>query len=215
MTESWWEKAQRYESAWGLGFLGQPLPSSFTHRNFPEFLQRDPQLLSELDLQMTGRVCLELGCGPTPLISDWKLARRRLIVDPLLSTYLPHLRLPEEVEVISAPGEQALTGLAGQVDGVLFDCNCIDHAEDPLALFDLYLACAAPGCWLMHWSDIWHYPSPDEGHRNISEDRSVLRAFVTSRDFNIHHEFFLDRGQPPRQLDWGCLARKAVRLSPA
>jgi len=210
-TMAWWQKAQKYECQSHLDYMaenGDHLPS----KGFGEFYDDDEVVRQELFEHIKDKVCLEMGCGPCPIITGWT-ARKRIIVEPLLQHYQQRMHLPGELILVGEAGEIALPRFAGAVDGALITRNCIDHSEDPLLLFDLFLDCGAPGCWLMHWCEIWHHLGVDEGHRQITKDRGVMRSRVEAKGYHIRREFSVYDGETPRNpggnaLDWGCLAIK-------
>lgn len=207
MDDPWWRRAQDYERHYTDQYMqehGDRLPP----KGFSEFYRDASQdLRTQLDEHVKTRTCLEVGCSAFPIITGWDAARR-VLVEPSLNEFAGRMFIPDGVEPIALPGEEALPAWRGKVDGAVVARNCIDHTVDPMVLFDLILACAAPGCWLLHWSDIWHFPAPDEGHRNITTDRDDMRRFVISRGFEILHEFVLRPSDDPDGLDWGCTARK-------
>jgi hypothetical protein len=79
--------------------------------------------------------------------------------------------------------------------------------EDPLTAIETIGAYAAPGCYLLLWSDIWHRDGGDVGHRNITRSAGVMDKILDGFGFdmvrkgvNVH-----DSGE---RVEYGRLARK-------
>lgn len=205
---SWWNKAQQYERSYTAGHV-QIHGEDIRHRPgnlSPEFTQND-EFHQEIIEWVAGKTCLEVGASVCPSITGLRKAKKVVLVEPMADQFRDYIWMPPNGILISQPGEVALPQFTGKIDGLIVDRNCIDHAEDPLWLFNCILNCAAPGCWVFHWSDIWHFPEPDAGHRNITQDSNVIRDFITFRQFDIIHEF-TQRTSADGMLDYGCVARK-------
>ena len=207
---SWWQNAQQYERHATAEWLQQhgkqskspPLPAEFFCH--PTLGGRHREELVEHSADKT---CLEVGPAVRTALTGLP-AKQFIIVEPMADQFGDTLYLPPNSVLHAQPGEEALPQYFGQIDGVICDRNCIDHAEDPLWLLDRICNCAAPGCWLMHWSDIWHYPDADSGHRNITENPKDIRDFIAYRKFEIVYEFTSRFPDYSHLMDYGCLARK-------
>lgn len=211
MAPKFWPKAQLYEKAYTEKLIagtaepwvkpGELDPAFFSGAN-------GSNLRTEIINHSVGKVCLEVGSSIQPAITALKGAKELRIVEPM-GKYFPQqfAKLPSNARLFPVGGEEILPQWWGQCD-VIYSRNCIDHAEYPLELLDLILDCAAPGCWLMLWCDVWHFPHGDEGHRDISPNPKVIRDAVAVKGFDIKYQFSIRFPDYEREMDYGCVARK-------
>jgi hypothetical protein len=174
-----------------------------------------PQLLERWKAaNVRGRKCVEIGRGPFGYLAPAWWIRDRVLIEPLAEDYrAAQLALCGEswfadVRCITTPAEVLVPDLLGNVDGCIVCRNALDHCEDTLAVLDTISEYAAPGCWLLLWTDIWHLGGLDAGHHNITRSAAAMAKLVRSMGFDI-----LQLGAPIRSaseyLEFGCLARKA------
>jgi hypothetical protein len=138
------------------------------------------------------RTNLEIGSGPFGYLAPCYWMKRRIVIDPLIDQYrayqMKHFGRTfwtAEIETHALPAEQIVEPLRGAVDGCIVSRNALDHMEDPLATLAAMAAYAAPGCYLLLWSDIWHADGGDVGHRNITRSPGVLDRMLDGLGFDI------------------------------
>jgi len=97
--------------------------------------------------------------------------------------------------------------LVGAVSGCIVCQNALDHCEDALAILDVLASYAAPGCYFLLWTDIWHLHGVDAGHRNITRSAHAMDCVLRGFGFDIMGETATVR--PPGEcIEYGRLARK-------
>lgn len=209
MAPKFWPRAQEYERAYTEKLIaGTAEPWVKPGIIDPAFFPPNSRYQDEVLAHIVGKVCLEVGSSIQPAITCLTAAKELRIVEPMGQYFPEQFKLPPNAKLYPVGGEEILPQWAGQVDGVIYSRNCIDHAEYPLELLDMILDCAAPGCWLLQWSDVWHYPHADEGHRDISNNPKVIRDAVAVKGFDIKYQFSIRFPDFGHCLDYGCLARK-------
>ncbi|KZE34089.1 hypothetical protein IMF23_04245 [Chelatococcus daeguensis] len=181
-----------------------------------EWFRGDEEAFRRFVDHVRNRKCLEIGSGPFGYLSPCYWIKDRVIIDPLIDQYrriqiemIGRTLFVPEITTYSAPAEPIIPDLVGAVDGAIICRNAIDHAEDPLAVLHTMATYAAPGCYLLFWTDIWHYPKPDEGHQNITKRPAVIDALIRGLGFEPIHTAETLRG-PDEGLEYGCLARKVA-----
>ena len=159
------------------------------------------------------RTNLEIGAGPFGYLAPCYWMKRRIVIDPLVDKYRAYQMAhfgktfwTSEIETHAAPAEQIVEPLRGAVDGCIVSRNALDHMEDPLAALEAIAQYAAPGCYLLLWTDIWHPEGGDVGHRNITRSPSVLDKMLDGLGFDVVQNGADIRGG--ECIEYGRLARK-------
>ena len=93
------------------------------------------------------------------------------------------------------------------MDGSLICRNCLDHCEDPFAVLFNISEYAAPGCYLLLWSDIWHLAGTDPGHHNLTKTEAMMDKIISGLGFEILRICSKIR-DPSEYVEYGRLARK-------
>jgi hypothetical protein len=157
---------------------------------------------------------LEIGSGPFGYLAPCYWMTRRIVIDPLVDKYrayqIKHFGKTlwtADIETHAVPAEHVVEALRGSIDGCIISRNALDHMEDPLAAIEMIAEYAAPGCYLLLSTDIWHVDGGDVGHRNITRSPAVLDRLLNGLGFDI-----LQNGADVRDSDqyieYGRLARK-------
>lgn len=170
----------------------------------------------ELAAHVEGKTCLEIGPGPLAALVAWWWVRRRIFIDPLTEEYkrisLKHFKrtwYTDDLELCAQPAEDLIPELLGAIDGAIICRNVLDHRADPMLVLENVAAYAAPGCYLLLWTDLWHLRGHDEGHRNITKDNEGFEKRIRDLGFEILYSFDGVR-QDSSTIDYGYRARKAV-----
>lgn len=222
-------RAQRYEKAHATATIRESWPplhtrwteavthGSLWHTADDPWFQNDQRLFDEFVEYVRPRRCLEVGSGPFGWLGPASWIHDRWIVDPLIDFYHDEeLRVAgatffdDPVRRIAVPAEEVVQELVGTVDGAIVCRNALDHAEDPMAILNNLSDYAAPGCFLLFWTDLWHLEGPDAGHRNITRSTRAMDRFLKGLGFNVLKASPPVRGEPERYLEYGVLARKGV-----
>jgi hypothetical protein len=160
------------------------------------------------------RTNLEIGSGPFGYLAPCYWMQRRVVIDPLVDKYrayqLKHFGKTfwtAEIETHAVPAEQILESLRGAIDGCIVSRNALDHMDDPLAALEAIGEYAAPGCYLLLWTDIWHRDGGDVGHRNITRSTGVMDKILDGLGFGIVQKGRNVRGSD-EYVEYGRLARK-------
>jgi hypothetical protein len=178
-----------------------------------EWFQGDVGLWRRFEAHVEQRKCLEIGSGPFGFIGPATWLKDRVVIDPLVDAYLAHqLELCgyswfTDVRTIAAPAEELVADLVGAVDGCIVCRNALDHCEDPLGVLDVMAQYAAPGCWLLLWTDIWHLQGLDAGHHNITRSVRVMDKLLEGLGFDIVRAAAPVRN-PIEYMEYGRLATK-------
>ena len=178
------------------------------------FFSGDRKLYDAVVEHARDRQCLEIGCGPFGYLAPCRWLKKRIFIDPLIEGYRSaQLRLTgrtlftADVETHACSAETAIPRLVGAVDGLIVCRNAIDHCEDPLSVLANISAYAAPGCYFLFWSDIWHLDAPDAGHRNITKSGAFMDAAIEGLGFLILRHCERVRN-PGECIEFGCVAMK-------
>jgi hypothetical protein len=184
------KKAQEHELEWQRNYIKDIFPAEHerwlqrkatlpSNHCLASFFTADP---SEFNEYIKSRVALEIGCGSTPMLKECWDIKERIVIDPLAGDYDKIERelfgnsFFDGLKIYSQPAEKEITELIHKIDGVIIFRNALDHSEDPLAIISRISSYAAPDCYLLFWSDIWHNHPNDDGHRNITRDGYALLA---------------------------------------
>lgn len=199
MSDFDWSRAQDYEAKWGKAWLLGEQPSCQKPSLVNEFFGID---VAALMAHVSTRTVIEVGCGPNPMIHTWS-AHRRILVDPLLARYGLDFG---GCEMLSERAEDALPRFASAIDGAVVCRNCIDHSDSPIEILDLALACAAPGAYLLFFSDLEHLRGCDEGHRNVGLTPDEVAARIQAAGFSILGPADMRPVHDPNLVSYGCYA---------
>ena len=195
------EEAQKYELAYADGIIKKDFPSVLAgieqnkrmggeggrHTWFD-----DGPLWGEFVMHAKHRKCLDIGCGPWGYIFQLPWIERRVVIDPLASAYrrsqLEHhsrTLFTTDIEIHSMPAEVFIPQLSAAIDGCIISSNMLDHTADPLRVIENISRYAAPGCWLLLRTEIWHNAAPDEGHRDITRSITAIDALLSGLGFDV------------------------------
>jgi hypothetical protein len=174
----------------------------------------DAALWTTFVAHVTDRTNLEIGSGPFGYLAPCYWMKRRVVIDPLIDKYRAYQLKrfgrtfwTADIETHAVPAEHIVEALRGAVDGCIVSRNALDHMDDPLAAIATIAEYAAPGCYLLLGTDIWHLDGGDVGHRNITRSARVLDGMLDGLGFEI-----LQNGAGVRNSDqyieYGRLARK-------
>lgn len=218
--------AQRYEFASAKGTINRSFQNIFRaieedrqrggiwQSENDDFFQGDKEAFSAFVEHVRDRTSLEIGSGPFGYLAPCAWIKRRVVIDPLVDKYRDHqlqkfrrtLWTPA-IETHATPAEQIIPSLVGKVDGAIICQNALDHTEDPIGVLDAISEYAAPGCYFLFWTDLWHGNGGDIGHRNITKSVNVMPKIIKGLGFEI-----IKRGEHVRDgsktTEFGCLARK-------
>lgn len=219
-------KAQRYELSSANRTIEQNFPEVFARfqklrsepgpwrdPNSPWF-GSDKRLWDDFASHVRSRKCLEIGSGPWGYLLMCPWIEKRTIIDPLVEEYkAAQIRVAggtlfvDGIATHTTPAEQPIAVLIGSIDGVIVCQNAIDHCEDPLAVLSNIAAYAAPGCYLLLWTDIWHLDGVDAGHRNITRSSAAIDYLLRGAGFDVVRRSDQIR-QDGKYIEYGVLARK-------
>ena len=150
---------------------------------------------------------LRLSC-PRSWIKD------RVIIDPLIDVYRAEERrltgktfFTDDIRTFAMNAEVFIKDLAGAVDGCIVCQNTLDHCRRPLKVLKNLARYAAPGCFFLLWTDIWHPGGLDTGHRNITKSEGVMDDFLQRLGFEIVKKGRKIRG-PKEYVEYGRIAVK-------
>lgn len=179
-----------------------------------EWFLGDVELFNSWVEHVRNRKCLEIGSGPFGHIAPCYWMTDRVIIEPLVDRYRStQLELTgktfftDDIKCLASPAEQVIPELIGKVDGFIACRNALDHCEDPMTILLNLADYAAPGCWFLLWTDIWHLAGLDAGHHNITKAERAMDAYLEGLGFEI-----VKRGGKIRDaaeyVEYGVIARK-------
>ena len=180
-----------------------------------QFFAGDQALFDAVVERARDRRCLEVGCGPFGYLAPCRWLKERVFIDPLIDEYRSaqlrvtgHTLFTPDVETHACSAETPIPTLFNAVDGLIVCRNAIDHCEDPFSVLANISAYAAPGCYFLFWTDIWHLDGPDAGHRNITKSAAFMDMAIHGLGFRILRPSDLVR--PPGEcIEYGCVAVKS------
>ncbi len=140
-------------------------------------------------------------CHRPPLIDEY----RRLQLDILGKTFFD-----DRVRSFNRAVEVRVDELVGQVEGAIICQNALDHCDDPMTVILRISEYAAPGCYLLLSTDIWHLRGLDAGHRNITRLEASMDMLLHGAGFDIIKLGKKTR-DPGEYLQYVVLARKRDR----
>lgn len=160
------------------------------------------------------RTNLEIGSGPVGYLAPRAWMGRRIVIDPLVNEYRSYQlkRFGKtiwsgDIHTYARSAEHVVGNLRGTIDGAIVCRNALDHTEDPLGVLAAISEYAAPGCYLLLWSDIWHLRGLTIGHRNITKSALAMDALLSGLGFEILQLGASIRA-PGEFVEYGRLARK-------
>jgi len=171
---------------------------------------------------VSGKMCMDVGCGMDGMVPFWKHASRRVLVDPLVEEYIK--AIDEYMETNAKRGlnwlkcnelrncsaiDPLMADMVGKVDGVIVFRNALDHtAESHSEFLSRVLSFGGKGCLLLFWSEFTHSLS-DPGHHDCDLCPEKARAIILDNGFEIVREVTPVHG--PGYVsgkDFGCVARR-------
>jgi integrase len=220
------ERAQAYERDSAAGTINEHYPQLLERWRAStaagelwqgpgdESFQGDEALWSLFVEHVRSWQTLEIGAGPFGYLAPCWWIERRAIIDPLVDFYRDEeIRIAgeswfsDEIATYNQVAEDVVEELVGTVDGCIVSRNALDHMEDPLGVMHNIGRYAAPGCYLLFWTDIWHLHGPNQGHRQITRSPDAFEALIVGLGFDV-----LKRSAPVREvgeaIEYGCLAVK-------
>jgi hypothetical protein len=179
-----------------------------------QWLCGDEALFTRFVEHVRPRTSMEIGSGPFGYLAQCYWMKRRVVIDPSVDEYRSYqmkrfgktLWTPD-IETYAAPAEQTIKSLVGQVDGCIVSRNALDHMDDPIAALQAMSEYAVSGCYLLLWTDIWHFDGGDVGHRNITRSRSAFEALLNGLGFDVLKHCAPLR-EPREFVEYGCIAIK-------
>ena len=170
------------------------------------------ELFAQFVAHTKDRTSLEIGSGPMGQLASWPWIRRRIVIDPLIEKYRAYqLRRfgktvwTDDIETHACAAESVIPELRGKIDGAIICRNALDHTEDPLSVLAAIAQYAAPGCYLLLWTDIWHLGGVTIGHRNITKSVAAMDALLIGFDLIQNGATIRAAGE---FREYGRLARK-------
>ena len=156
------------------------------------WFQGDATLWSQFVDHVRDRKCLEIGSGPFGYLAPCYWIKDRVIVDPLIDAYRKEeMKLTgktfftDDIRTLATGAETFIEDLSGAVNGFIVCQNALDHCKRPFKVLKNIGRYAAPGCFLLLWTDIWHLEGVDAGHRNITRSEAGMDAFLRDLGFEI------------------------------
>jgi len=184
------------------------------HVVFDEFFKSNYQW-NKFIKYIENKICLEIGSGPMGMVNRWYWAKKRIIIDPLVSDYkkLSIKKFGKSLftnDIILYPqnAEIYIPRLSNKIDGAIVCRNTLDHCENPVGVIQNISEYAKVGCYLLLWSDLYHKKGHDAGHRNITKSKTEFESLITKGGFEIQHKF---SAYKRNTVNYGCLAIKKSR----
>jgi len=222
-----WANAQDYELRHAIGFMQedhfQNLFAQFKRGDLmmskgqvnplilKEFFSNDFGVWQRFADFVTGKRCMDIGpCVFSPL-ATWDLCGERIAVEPLGAPIVEWQRANlgmsafDNLALECCGGDEFIPKYEGRIDGAIYCRNMLDHTPNwPFVLGNIS-SYAAPGCYLLLWSDLHHHGTADDGHFDITESIDAFRRLIKSLGFEIEREFKVGRVQ---ETEYGCVARR-------
>lgn len=179
-----------------------------------QWFQGDESLFQQFVEHVRERKVLEIGPGPFGHIAPCYWMKDRAVIEPLVDRYRElqikaagETFFTDKIKAYAQPAEVVIDELIGAVDGAIICRNALDHCEDPLAVLYNLGKYAAPGAWLLLWTDIWHLEGHDDGHQSITKSPEVFETFLRAVGFEV-----VKRGAQVRDgrgyIEYGCIAKR-------
>jgi hypothetical protein len=160
------------------------------------------------------RTNLEIGSGPMGHLASRPWMGQRIAIDPLIGKYKSYqIRKfgrtvwTNDIKTYANAAENLVPDLVGAIDGSIICRNALDHTEDPLGVLAAISQYAAPGCYLLLWTDIWHLRGVTIGHRNITKSVTAMDALLVGLGFDLLQDGASIRA-PGEFIEYGRIARK-------
>jgi len=223
-------RAQQYESNSAKIFIEEHFEGLYSRINaFKMNNIKDPGI-NELDVNgfyegneniwhkfatfIEGKTVLEIGPGPFGAIVGWWWVKNRIVIDPLIEDYkntslsIFHKTVyTDDIIQYSQPAEEKIPELINKIDGAIICRNALDHCENPMAILKNIADYSKSGCYLLLWTDLWHLHTLDEGHKNITKDKTGFEKQIRDYGFEILYSFDKVR-KDASTIEYGCRARK-------
>lgn len=135
-----------------------------------------------LDVEMTGKTILDLGCGSRLRTACLKEHNRVVGIDPLIDRYSDlEFSDVKSVEHYSVPAEEMVESLRGQVDHLVC-LNVLDHCIEEEKVLDNVRAYLKPGGVFYLWTDIGHNDDMHESTMDADDIRFYLQKIGFAMD---------------------------------
>jgi hypothetical protein len=185
------------------------------HKAEDQFFCGDETLFNSFVEHIRDRKCLEIGSGPYGFLAPASWIKDRVIIEPLADKYrqaqlnlIGKTFLTDDIQFYTTPAEVIIDDLVGNVDGAIICRNALDHCDDPLAIIGNMAKYAAPGCYLLLWTDLWHLQGiDDDGHHNITRSVDVMDALLGGLGFEILKQDALIRDKS-EFVEYGRVAKR-------
>jgi hypothetical protein len=176
-----------------------------------QWFQGNEALSVEFITHVKSRTSLETGSGPMGHLAGMG---RRIVIDPLIDKYRSYqikrfgrTVWTDDIHTYSCAAESVISELKGAIDGSIICRNALDHTNDPLAVLAAISQYAAPGCYFLLWTDIWHLHGLTIGHRNITKSVAAMDALLVGLGFDIIQDGASIRA-PHEFIEYGRVARR-------
>lgn len=163
---------------------------------------------------ISDKTCLDIGCGPCSLLCIWYWVKEKIVIDPLISQYDSIAKelfgkswFGNDIRMYSLIGESYIPELENKIDGAIVCRNALDHCDNPYQVLENVSKYAAPGCYLLLWTDLYHKHGVDEGHSNITKSSVDFEAQIKQLGFEIVRRVGNIRNDDST-INYGCLAKK-------
>jgi hypothetical protein len=134
---------------------------------------------------------IEIGCGSYPDTNYlWSIKDRR-VIDPLAERYKVFEEETfkksffEGFKIYNQQAEDRIDELVGAVDGMIFCRNALDHTADPLSILENISDYAMSGCYLLLYTDLWHFSPTGDAHRCITKSVNVFDKLLKALGFRV------------------------------
>jgi SAM-dependent methyltransferase len=217
-------KAQEYELESARQWIGEKFmaayadwqdPKSDHSRFFMEWFA-DKAEYEKFAEWVKGKNCLEIGSGPSGNSIYLKQAAFRFIIDPLIYKYQDAQQAcfgktwyTNDMILIDTEAETHFIALDQVINGCIICRNTLDHCANPMKVLENISLYAAPGCYLLLWTDLYHIGGHDEGHHDITRDARSFRREIERLGFEI--EYVSPAKEDRNTINFGCRARKVQK----
>jgi len=220
------EKATKYEINASKKFMKENLKDYYSNLQnqkqnkerylhplaIKEFFENSVAKWNSLANHISDKTCLEIGSGPAGHIIGFYWAKRRIIIDPLVLEYkrmslklFKRTWFTDDLELYAKKADENIPELENLIDGVIICRNALDHCEYPYKILDNIAKYAKKGCYLLLWTDLYHLTGHNEGHCNITQDKSAFRSYIVNLGFRIVSEY---TDKERLTINFGCTAIK-------
>ncbi len=163
---------------------------------------------------LNDKVCLEIGSGPEGALSRWWWVKKRIIIEPLVERF-KNFQLEncnktwfaDDIKLYARCAEEFIPELSNAIDGAILCINVLDHCVEPMLALQNIAKYARPGCHLFLWTTLWRSFECDEGHRNITINRTAFERNIIDLGFDVLSSFDKHH-DTPEMIGYGCRAIK-------